>query len=916
MNHAPLNHSKRTIVALLAIAATCPIAQGGDTGQLRTTTAEGSSLVGPSAVYGTQSGAIQREASRRVEQTKIAMDLLEEGRQAYKNGKYKDALDKFREAWDTLPDAPATAERRAFILVNICDASVAVAIEYAKVGRYDEAEQLLLDVLKYQPNNKRAQQELSFLRDPIRNNPALTPEHVKNVEEVNRLLVLAYGYYDLGNFNQAYDTFNRVLMIDPYNTAARQGQEAVNKRREMYYKQAHNSYRSKALADVEALWQETIPQDLPEYAAPTPGAPVDINVQKNEEALRGLRISNVSFEDTRLGEALDFLRGEARKVGQDINFITEAAAPVVVATGGEDEPPAPVATKNPEELNIDALKVSNISAMELLDLICSKTNCKYRIDAIGVRIVPPGGENNVLVTKKFTGVNRDFWLGLGGGDGATGEVDGGSPFDTGSSTSSASKVINAKEKLQANGINFPKGASASWNKNTGTLIVTNTQENLDNVDNMIEEAILNNADLMVEVTGKFVEIQQTNTDELSFDWVVNPFSINNSGTTYIGGTSGVGSNPIRSAGDFVGVPPNYTGTGTWPIGKGTSSGNQTGSATAQPINNGLMTGGLRSGTGATSSSSIDRLLASGSTSTSASTSVAPGIMSVSGIFNEGSYQAIMRGLSQKKGVDVMNAPSLLAKPGDLSFTPTALEGMDDDGGAAKIEVIRRFIYPSRYDPPQLQQQNNNNGGGWGGNGNNVTMNSPVATGATPSEWATEEVGVVLRFKIAEIKKDTGVIVFDRFEIKVVDFEGFVNYGSPITTAITNADGGFENITLSENRIEMPIFTRRYINTNPSIMDGHTLAIGGLLSENVQKVEDKVPIFGDLPLVGRFFRSNVDSHIKKNLMIFVTAKTVDPSGNSARAQRAGNSSPLPPIETATSVSSAPSLFAGDGLAPTP
>jgi general secretion pathway protein D len=50
-----------------------------------------------------------------------------------------------------------------------------------------------------------------------------------------------------------------------------------------------------------------------------------------------------------------------------------------------------------------------------------------------------------------------------------------------------------------------------------------------------------------------------------------------------------------------------------------------------------------------------------------------------------------------------------------------------------------------------------------------------------------------------------------------------------------------------------------------------------MPEDVQKVEDKVPIIGDIPLVGRAFRSNVEQHNKKNLVIFVTARIVTPAG---------------------------------------
>ena len=60
-------------------------------------------------------------------------------------------------------------------------------------------------------------------------------------------------------------------------------------------------------------------------------------------------------------------------------------------------------------------------------------------------------------------------------------------------------------------------------------------------------------------------------------------------------------------------------------------------------------------------------------------------------------------------------------------------------------------------------------------------------------------------------------------------------------------------------------------------DGQTVVLGGLIREDVQKVEDRTPIVGDLPLVGRLFRTNVDQHIKRNLVIFVTAHLVNPAG---------------------------------------
>lgn len=57
----------------------------------------------------------------------------------------------------------------------------------------------------------------------------------------------------------------------------------------------------------------------------------------------------------------------------------------------------------------------------------------------------------------------------------------------------------------------------------------------------------------------------------------------------------------------------------------------------------------------------------------------------------------------------------------------------------------------------------------------------------------------------------------------------------------------------------------------------SVAFGDAMREDVQKTEDKTPLLGDIPLVGRLFRSNAEQHIKRNLVIFVTARLVTPGG---------------------------------------
>ncbi len=908
MNHAPLIHSKQAML-LMAIAASCPFAQAATDGYLSTSSAAGTSAVGPTAVYSSdQAGINAREVARRQAMMNEAMQLLQEGRTAYAAGKYKEALEKYQASWGRIPKAPATRQQQEFIIRSIGDASIAVAIEYSKVGRYDDAEQLLLDVIARDPSNKRARKELSLLRDPVRNNPALTPEHVKNVEEVQRLLTLAYGYYDLGKYDEAYAEFNRVIQIDPYNTAARRGQEQVSKRRTNYYRAAHDSYRAKALAEVDALWEEPLPQALPDVQVGGGGAvPMTETQLANAENLEKIQISQVNFEDTPVSDVVDFLRAEARRAGVALNFIYQApaataAAPAPAPSDDEDldeeeavAAPVPVAAPAQEPI-VDSLVLSNITAKELLAQVGEKTGYQHRATDIGILVYPKDASIGAMETRQWQ-VSRAFLeSGSGGEDDSEDEEE--DAFTSSSSSGKSSKLDQkaVMAALKNAGIDFPKGASAHFLPVTRTLTVKNTVDNLDAVEEAIQQ-YRNSLPQMIKVSAKFVEISQTNEEELSFDWVVNPFSVNDAGTAYLGGVNGANSVPNRTFADFVtsggsGYNNNHTNDGQWPI-----NGSSAYAGGTDTLTNGLMTGGLRSGTGALTANNLTSLVQRGSAAAATDTNAAPGILSLSGIYDSGSFQMIMRGLSQKKGVDIMSAPSLVAQPEELQHVPDVDSRSTDtssDDGAAKIEVVRRFIYPVEFDEPQISNVS--------GGGESVVL--PVATPANPSSWGVEEVGIVLRFLVDGLE-DNDVIKFKRFEIKVVDFEGFINYGSPIMGAVSN-ETTIEQVLLTENRIDMPVFSRRYINSNPCIYDGYTIAIGGLIEDHVQKVEDKVPVFGDLPLVGRFFRSNAESHIRKNLTVFVTAEKIDPTGKPTRLRDTGTSA-------AAAASTAPGLFPDDGLA---
>jgi general secretion pathway protein D len=104
---------------------------------------------------------------------------------------------------------------------------------------------------------------------------------------------------------------------------------------------------------------------------------------------------------------------------------------------------------------------------------------------------------------------------------------------------------------------------------------------------------------------------------------------------------------------------------------------------------------------------------------------------------------------------------------------------------------------------------------------------------------------------------------------LTEFDG---YDQQATPAIANN----LNVVVVPNLL--PKFTVRQVVTTVNIWDNQTVVLGGLISSSVQEEKDKVPLLGDLPLVGRLFQSQSKTSVKKNLMIFVTATIVDPAGN--------------------------------------
>jgi general secretion pathway protein D len=891
-----------------------------------------------SSLAQTPDSVAEREVQRRQAGITQGEAALARGQAAMKAKDYAAAHEEFRTAVLYLPDAVVSGKAYDEAVEGFCKSGVILAEARIAEGRYADAEAILSEILsdRYDPKCRAAQELYSHLRQPGYFNKTMSPTFIEKVEQVKQLLTEADGFYNSGRYDLAMKRYDQVLALDPYNTAARRGQEKINNTKYKYGEEAYNETRSRQLWQVEKAWEQPVRR----YGQT--GEPATIGAQRNlggtaqiTNKLNTIIIPRIEFRDATIREAIDFLREQAAendtsgtgKRGVDIVLRMVplgqvAAPPPPVAPAGSPVPPTTAApgapgaagapaggTTPPTGPGVAARPVAPISAEprititlnqiplgEALRYIAAQAGLKVKVEPYAVSIIPMSEQSHDLITKRyhvppeFFGGPLDvgYYLEAGVSGGQTGTGGSAQPapvaenviekeavsyqtasgVGTGAGATSQSNLVqgtsttrqhllndrqlvgraDARTMLLSMGVEFPPGASATFWPHTGVLIVRNTQDNLDMVDALVDQANASQPK-QVEIESKFIEITQNNLKELGFDWLLGPFNIGNHKVFGAGGTSV--NSPAANPGNFPFV--NTTGQ---PIGD---------TLPGQPIGQFPVTGGNRSGSLAISANALDALLFPGASG------VAPGIFGLAGVFTDPQFQVVIRALNQKKGVDLLSAPKVTTKSGQRAI----------------IEVVREFRYPRTYTAPQVPSI-----------GSTTQTNAVVpvvVTPTTPQDWETRNTGVTL--EVEPVVGGDNTTIDLNLVPQVVEFEGFINYGSPINavgvSTIAGAISTSVPVLLTANVINQPVFSTRKVTTSVSVWDGQTVVLGGLMREDVQKTEDKTPIVGDIPLVGRLFRTNVDQHIKRNLVIFVTARVVTPSGLAFNNEEEGEEGLLPP-----------------------
>src|SRR5438128_5478307 len=622
----------------------------------------------------------EREVQRRQSAIPQGEAALARGKAAMQAKNYTVAHEEFRTAVSYLPDAVVSGKAHDQAVEGFCKSGVTLAEARIAQTDYAEAEAILREVLsdRYDPNCRPAAELLAHLHQPGYFNKTITSAFIGKVEEVKQLLTEADGYYQSGRYDLAFKRYEQVLNLDPYNVAARRGQEKITNAKYHYGENAYNETRARQLWKVEKAWEE------PVHKYGMAAAPVGVGFARDTggtaritNKLNTIIIPGVEFRDASIREAIDFLREQAvendpEKKGVDIVLRTVplgqiAPPPVPVGPAASPaaagSPPGPIgppaaptgpggpgrgpvtaqpavarpvvaaAALSPAEARI-TLTLNQIPLGEALRYIASQAGLKVKVEPYAVSIIPITEQSNDLITKEYrvppgfisTSVNvgpSALEQGAYKTGAATAPAAAAAPTGTGKDTQESTgghQLVNregAKEFLESQGVPFPPGASAHFLPQSSRLIVRNTADNLELVDAIVEQASVAGPK-QVEIEAKFIEINQNNLKELGFDWLLGQFNIPGSHRVFGGGGTS-GTSPATNPADFPFVDPTGVPVGRFPV-----------------------TGGNRGGNLAISANAIDALLFP----STGATSIAPGIFGLSGVFTDPQFQVVVRALNQ------------------------------------------------------------------------------------------------------------------------------------------------------------------------------------------------------------------------------------------------------------------------------
>lgn len=687
----------------------------------------------------------------------------------------------------------------------------------------------------------------------------------KTEQEIQVLMFEGRTYYRKGEYQKALNTFAEVTKRDPYNPLARRYMSSCNEKLLRIEEDNVDLTALQRIQDVEkSMLILTEKQKDRDEAVSNAG----ISTVTDEKMNRVIK--ELSFIDEPMVNVLETIREEA-----NLNLVMQPAA------------------ANSIQNATLTLSLTNISVADALDMICKLRKLNYNAD----------GESITITTQDSARIiSRTFRLSRG--------LD---SIEVLNKESLRTPTDKAKELLRRIGVTEVKDASVVYDARTNQLIVRNTAENLALIEKFLKN--FDKTPSQVEIEARFVTVSNDNMNELVFrHFLTHNYRWNRkdkygdkyyleapnkeremtSGLRYIRSFMDDDAyDPVNSAyrmpstvdtgsdyGDYMSVAhlrPNQPAYGAVTISdiqsmyssleQSTGTANEykrKAQASYQAMQNFYrqnqsifdnssapnrsfymeQLGTLRSNYTSNAQKYVDALGSiAGSQANIAKANVQDTVaddglgkvFDISGVLGPAQYRSVIYALSNQEGVETIFAPKVTVV----------------SGNRAELKEVIRVRYNKTIEEAEDQDVDV-------GDAQSVIYDYAV----TPKDWETREYGTKL-VVTPSVQTDERTIELE-VNPEVSDLLGFRRF-----------------VSSRNNVYELPQFFVQNLKTTVLVNDGDTLVMGGLMKNDLVRTKDRTPILADLPWIGRFWRGESEVAKKSNLLIFINAKLVDPSGTPRR-----------------------------------
>ena len=776
---------------------------------------------GSSFLWASSEEILNQELQRRQVLAKPLDEALKNSNILAQQGNLLEAYNTLEKAYSAVSESIRQTSLGASVRFKLSELGARLAESASKKNHWPEARKRALAALSYDPNCLLGQDILARSDEVMRRgavgdeevNPALTTKFFDHLNDVNQGLEEAKALRETGQLDIAEKKYESVLKVDPFNQVATEGIKKIYQERALVAEKSRDLSNLERRREVREAWNNIYPKINNTSGGIAAISPMTASPNfVLESKLRKTIIPQIDFS----GADMDTIR-------RALNTLSRQYDP-----DGEKKGINFVVSADLTDAQLVSLKLRSASLEDVVHYISQIAGVKARVNAeIGVVFAPLVEKRPDLIPRTYTVSPSFFKESTGGGSES---VSAGIRGGVGATPAAAENTGNksAQKRLEELGVKFPEGGYAIYNRNTSQLKVANNAEMLDLIGQLISAA--EEQTLLIQIGCRLVEINQSDLDSLTVNSTLGGSGLNLLSPIPVGlSTNGSGGTPAGSTQKGVTAQMNQIqGVGLLPNNTLTS----------------FLQNGVLAGTNQSSSYALNTLDLGGT------------------IFNGMQFRTFIAAISQKNSANVLANPSITLKRGQKGV----------------IEVSQEFKYVKEYNDPQssIRTFTPTSLNGTGNSQQQTAVPGPeTVISSFPSQISDAvPIGVKMDVKPDVTGDNTRVLL--EIVPSFVDFEGFINYGTVINSAYAAT---YYNVTTTilTNNIQQPVFIRRDVKLEPvEVNDGYTLMLGGLLREDIQKIDEKVPIIGDIPLLGRAFQGKTEQALKKNTLIFVTPRilTVD------------------------------------------